>query len=142
MRGDFAVFLIVVALICLAIRLSRDWSFLTRPRMRALATVVDHDSVVNDGVRTPLLVLRFETDDGQPVYVRDSLGPPSHEIGVGSLVGVEYPAGYPSQAKLLQSRTSPLEYVVCLAGLAMGVASLINPKWIDLIRDRLFDGGR
>jgi hypothetical protein len=134
MRTDFAVGLVVVALICIAIRLSRDWSFLTRARMRALATVVDHDSVVDDGVRTPLLVLRFETNDGQPVYVRDSLGPPSHEIGVGSLVGVEYPAGHPNQARLLQSRPVVLDYVVCLAVLAIGVASLISPKWMELFR--------
>ena len=133
MRADFAVGMVVVALIFLANRLSRDWLFLTRPRTRALATVVDHDSIVDDGVRTPLLVLRFETDDGQPVYVRDSLGPPSDEIGVGSLVGVEYPVGYPNKARLLQSRPAVLDYVVCLAVVAIGVAFIINPKWMDLI---------
>jgi hypothetical protein len=133
MRADFAIGMVVVALIVLANRLSRDWFFLTRPRMRALATVVDHDSIVDDGVRTPLLVLRFETDDGQSVYVRDSLGPPSHEIGVGSLVGVEYPVGYPKQARLLQSRPVALDHVVSIVVLAIGIAFIVNPKWMDLI---------
>jgi hypothetical protein len=67
------------------------------------------------------------------VYVRDSLGPPSHEIGLGSLVGVEYPDGHPNKARLLQSRPVVLDHAVWIVVLAIGIAFIINPKWMDLI---------
>ena len=134
MNTDLVSVFAVMALGWLAFRLYHDWCFLTRRRVSALATVVKHDVISGEGGETPLLVVRFETDDGQTVDVRDSLGRWSRQLDVGSLIGVEYPAGYPKMARLLQSRPVAMDYVVCLVILAIWVAFMIDPKWMERFR--------
>jgi hypothetical protein len=131
MNAGFASVLGMMALGWLAVRLYLDWFFLTRPRQQALGTVVRHDLISSDeGGQTPVLVVRFETDDGQIADVRDSLGRWSHQLDVGSIIGVEYPDGHPKKARLLQSRRVVTDYVVCIAVLVVCVTYMINPKWI------------
>jgi hypothetical protein len=132
MNAGFASLLVGLVLCWLAVRLYYDWLFLTRPRISALGTVVDHRAISGEGGQTPLLIIRFEADDGQTVDVRASLGPWSHQIDVGSTIGVEYPAGYPKKARILGSRSSLLDYGVFLVVLAILVTFMINPKWMTL----------
>jgi hypothetical protein len=129
----FASVLAGLTLCWLAVRLYHDGLFLMRPRMRALGTVVDHRLISGEGGQTPLLMVRFETDDGQTVDVRVSLGPWSHQIDVGSTIGVEYPAGYPKKARVLGSGSSLLDYGVCFVVLAILAAFALNPKWTTSI---------
>jgi hypothetical protein len=133
MNAGFASLLVGLVLCWLAVRLYYDWLFLTQPRVSALGTVVDHRSISGEGGSTPLLIIRFEADDGQTVDVSASLGPWSHQIDVGSTIGVEYPAGYPKKARMLGSRASFLELGVGFVVLAILIAFIINPKWMTLI---------
>jgi hypothetical protein len=133
MSAGWASIFIMVASCWLVGRLYLDWFFLTRPRKHALGTVAKHDRISGEGGDTPLLVIRFETDDSRVVDVRGSLGRWSHQFDVGSIIGVEYPVGHPNKARLLQSRPVAIDYVVCLVILTIGIASLINPRWMDLI---------
>ena|SRR5450432_132519 len=136
MNAGFASLLVGLALCWLAVRLYYDWLFLTRPRVSTLGTVVDHRSISGEGGSEPFLLIRFEADEGLTVDVSVSLGPWSHQIDVGSVIGVEYPAGYPKKARILGSRASFLNYLdygVCFVVLALLVAFIINPKWMTLI---------
>jgi hypothetical protein len=96
--------------------------------MRALGTVVNHRLVSGEAGQTSLLIVRFEINDGQTVDVRLSLGPWSHQIDVGSTIGVEYPAGYPKKARALGSGSSLLDYGVCFVVLVILAAFIVNPK--------------
>ena len=134
MNTGFVTVFAVMALGWLVFRLFHDWFFLTRPRIRTLGTVVKHDVISGEGGETPMLVVHFEADDGRTVEVRDSLGRWSRQLDVGSLIGVEYPSGYPKMARLLQSRPVAIDYVVCLVVLAMCAAFMIDPNWMELYR--------
>ena len=76
------------------------------------------------------MIIRFEADNGQTVDVRAYLGPLSHQLEVGSAIGVEYPAGYPKRARPLGSRSLLLDYGVCFVILAILIGFMINPKWM------------
>jgi hypothetical protein len=133
MNAGFASLLVGLVLCWLAVRLYYDWLFLTRPRVSTLGTVVRHRSISGEGGSAPFLLIRFEADGGQTVDVRVSLGPWSHQIDVGSTIGVEYPAGYPKKARILGSRASSLDYGVCFVVLVILIAFIINPAWMSLI---------
>ena len=133
MNPGFASVLIGLVLCWLAVRVYFDWLFLTRPRVGTLGKVVGHGSISGEGGQTPLLIIRFEADDGQTVDVSASLGPWSHQIGVGSTIGVEYPAGYPKKARMLGSRPAYLDYTVGFAALVVLVAFAVRPNWMNLI---------
>jgi hypothetical protein len=101
--------------------------------MSALGTVVGHRQTSGEGGQTTLLIIRFEADDGRTIDFTGSLGPWSYEIVEGTIVGVEYPAGFPQKARLLGSRPSFLDYGLCLVVLAVLIAFIVNPKWTALI---------
>lgn len=128
-----ASLLIGLVLCWLTARVYYDWLFLRRPLVRTLGTVVGHRSIAGEGGQTPLLIVRFEADDGRTVDIDASLGPWSHEIVEGSIVGIEYPTGFPKKARMLGSRPFFLDYALCFVALAILIAFIVSPKWMTLI---------
>jgi hypothetical protein len=112
----------------LALHLYRDWPFLKRPRLSVLGTIAGHRQIGGEAGQVTLLVIRFESDDGQTVEVTEPYGPWAHELAVGSMIGIEYPAGFPQKARILGSY-SPLQAYGTFVAFAILVGYLVYSTW-------------
>jgi hypothetical protein len=112
----------------LALHFYRDWLFLKQPRLSALGAIVGHRQIGGEAGQVTLLVIRFESDDGQTVEFAEPYGPWAHELAVGSMIGIEYPAGFPQKARILGSY-SPLQAYGMFLVFAILVGYLAYLTW-------------
>jgi hypothetical protein len=121
--------LVIVLVLCgLAVRLYHDWPFLRRPRRNALGTIIDYRRISDEGGQLSRPIIRFETDDGQPIEFTNAWGWRSNELAVGSLIAVEYPSGLPHRARIVGSYSPRLAYGLSVAVLAVLFAVITVAK--------------
>jgi hypothetical protein len=112
----------------LAVRIYRDWLFLSRPRRVALGTVIGHRRLNSEGGQLALPIIRFDSDDHGTIEFTNSWGSWQHELEVGLMVAVEYPAGLPQSARIVGSYSPLLAYGLGVAVLALLLAFLVIPN--------------
>jgi uncharacterized protein DUF3592 len=125
MKSFFPWLIIVLVLYWLVFRIYHDSLFLRRPRLNALGTVIGYRRIKQDGGQLSLPIIRFESDDSRTIEFTNSWGSFFHELDVGSVVAVEYPAGLPDKARIVGSYSPLLAYgliAVALAALAVFIA--------------------
>jgi hypothetical protein len=125
MKPFFPWLIIVLVLYWLVFRIYQDWLFLRRPRLNALGTVIDYRRIKDEGGQLSLPIVRFESDDSRSIEFTNSWGSFCHELDVGSIVAVEYPAGLPHKARIVGSYSPLLAYgliAVVLAALSVFIA--------------------
>jgi hypothetical protein len=125
MKTFFPWLIIVLVLYWLVFRIYQDSLFLRRPRLNALGTVIGYRRIKQDGGQLSLPIIRFESDDSRTIEFTNSWGSFFHELDVGSVVAVEYPAGLPDKARIVGSYSPLLAYgliAVALAALAVFIA--------------------
>jgi hypothetical protein len=120
MKAIVLSLVIGLVLYLLAVRIYNDWLFLRRPRLNALGTVIGHRQINGEGGQSFLLIIRFDSDDGQTIEFTNSWAQ-WLRLPVGSVVAVEYPAGFPQKARILGSYSPLLAY-----GLAFVVLALLS----------------
>ena len=125
MKPFFPWLIIVLVLYWLISRIYQDSLFLRRPRVHAPGTVIGYRRIRQEGGQLSLPIIRFESDDSRSVEFTNSWGSFFHELEVGSIVAVEYPAGLPHKARIVGSYSPLLAYgliAVALAALAVFIA--------------------
>jgi hypothetical protein len=125
MKTFFPWLIIVLVLYWLVFRIYQDSLFLRRPRLNALGTVIGYRRIKQDGGQLSLPIIRFESDDSRTIEFTNSWASFFHELDVGSVVAVEYPAGLPDKARIVGSYSPLLAYgliAVALAALAVFIA--------------------
>jgi hypothetical protein len=125
MKPFFPWLIGVLVLYWLAVRLYGDWLFRKRQRRNALGTVIGYRRIQQEGGQLSLPIIRFESDDNRTIEFTNSWGSFFHELEVGSIVAVEYPAGLPHKARIVGSYSPLLAYgliAVALAALAVFIA--------------------
>ena len=125
MKPFFPWLIVVLVLYWLVFRLYQDLLFLRRPRLHALGTVIGYRRIKQEGGQLSLPIIRLESDDSRSVEFTNSWGSFFHELEVGSIVAVEYPAGLPHKARIVGSYSPLLAYgliAVALAALAVFIA--------------------
>jgi hypothetical protein len=125
MKTFFPWLIIVLVLYWLVFRIYQDSLFLRRSRLNALGTVIGYRRIKQEGGQLSLPIIRFESDDSRTIEFTNSWGSFFHELDVGSVVAVEYPAGLPDKARIVGSYSPLLAYgliAVALAALAVFIA--------------------
>jgi hypothetical protein len=125
MKSFFPWLIIVLVLYWLVFRIYQDSLFLRRPRLNALGTVIGYRRIKQEGGQLSLPIIRFESDDSRSIEFTNSWGSFFHELEVGSIVAVEYPAGLPDKARIVGSYSPLLAYgliAVVLTALAVFIA--------------------
>jgi hypothetical protein len=120
MKAIVLTLVIGLVLYLLAVRIYNDWLFLRRPRLTALGTVIGHRRISSEGGQSFFLIIRFDSDDGRTIEFTNSWAF-WLQLPVGSLVAVEYPAGFPQKARIPKSYSPLLTY-----GLAVVVLALLS----------------
>jgi hypothetical protein len=126
MNAFFPSLVIGLVLYIVAVRIYNDWLFLRRPRHYARGTVMGQKLLKDDGRQISLAIVRFECDDGRTIEFTNSWGS-QHQLAVGSMVDVEYPAGLPQKARIAGSYSPLLVYGLSAVVLAMLVAFIAAP---------------
>jgi hypothetical protein len=106
----------------LAVRIYRDWLFLSRPRRTALGTVIGHRRLDNEGSQLSLPIVRFDSDADGTIEFTNRWGSWPQELELGLMVAVEYPAGLPQSARIVGSYSPLLAYGLAVTVLALLVA--------------------
>jgi hypothetical protein len=125
MKSFFPWLIVVLVLYWLVFRIYQDSLFLRRPRLNALGTVIGYRRIKQEGGQLSLPIIRFESDDSRSIEFTNSWGSFFHELEVGSIVAVEYPAGLPDKARIVGSYSPLLAYgliAVVLTALAVFIA--------------------
>jgi hypothetical protein len=125
MKSFFPWLIVVLVLYWLVFRIYQDSLFLRRPRLNALGTVIGYRRIKQEGGQLSLPIIRFESDDSRSIEFTNSWGSFFHELEVGSIVAVEYPAGLPDKARIVGSYSPLLAYgliAVVLVALAVFIA--------------------
>ena len=125
MKPFFPWLIVVLVLYWLVFRIYQDLLFLRRPRLNVLGTVIGYRRIKQDSGQLSLPIIRFESDDNRTIEFTNSWGSFFHELDLGSVVVVEYPAGLPDKARVVGSYSPLLAYgliAVALAALAVFIA--------------------
>jgi hypothetical protein len=108
--------IIGLVLYLVAVRIYNDWLFLRRPRQHARGTVIGQKLLNDDGRQISFAIVEFKNSWGS-----------QHQLAVGSMVDVEYPAGFPQKARIAGSYSPLLVYGLSAVVLAMLVAVIAAP---------------
>jgi hypothetical protein len=111
----------------LVVRMYRDWLFLSRPRLDAIGTVIGHRRLNSENGQLSLPIVRFKSDSDGTIEFTNGWGSWSRQPEVGSMVGVEYPAGLPHSARIVGSYSPLLAYGLAVAVLALLAAFFVIP---------------
>jgi len=126
MKAIVLTLVLGLVLYLLAIRMYNDWLFLSRPRLNALGTVIGYRQTDGEGGQSFLLIIRFDSDDGRTIEFTNSWAL-WLRLPVGSLVGVEYPVGFPQKARILGSYSPLLAYGLAFVILALLTVFAVTP---------------
>ena len=126
MNAVIPILIIGLVLYIVAVRIYNDWLFLRRPRQHARGTVTGQKLLNDDGGQISLAIVRFESADSRTIEFTNSWGS-QHQLAVGSMVDVEYPAGFPQKARIAGSYSPLLAYGLAAVVLTMLVAFIAAP---------------
>ena len=127
MRVFFPSLIAVLVLYWLGFRIYQDWPFLRQPRRNTRGAVIGYRRIKQEGGVHSRPIVRFESDDGSSLEFTNAWGSFFHELPMGSIVAVEYPAGLPLRARIVGSYSPWLAYGMIAVILAILAVFIVSP---------------